>query len=52
MMVVLVRTLEDFIAEVARQLKGGGWNVARCQGGPDALWHLAARTHSSYKDHA
>ena len=42
-MVVTVRTLEDFIAEAARQLKGDGWKIARCQGGRDAVWHLAAR---------
>ena len=40
---VLGRTLEDFIAVAARQLKADGWKIARCQGGRDAAWHLAAR---------
>ena len=38
----MVRTLEEFIAEAARQLKAAGWRIARCRGGQDAAWHLAA----------
>jgi hypothetical protein len=37
------RTLDAFIAVAARQLKAAGWTIARCRGGPDAPWHLAAR---------
>ena len=42
-MELMGRTLEDFIAEAAKQLKAAGWRIARCQGGPDVAWHLAAR---------
>jgi hypothetical protein len=38
----VVRALDDFIAEAARQLKADGWRIARCRGGGDAAWHLAA----------
>jgi hypothetical protein len=36
------RTLDDFIAAAARQLKAAGWKISRCRGGRDAPWHLAA----------
>jgi hypothetical protein len=36
------RTLDDFIAVAARQLKAAGWKISRCRGGRDAPWHLAA----------
>jgi hypothetical protein len=36
-------TLEEFVAVAARQLKAAGWTIARCRGGRDAPWHLAAR---------
>jgi hypothetical protein len=38
-----VRTLDDFVAVAAQQLKAAGWKIARCRGGRDAPWHLAAR---------
>jgi hypothetical protein len=39
----MTRALDEFIAVAARQLKAAGWTIARCRGGRDAPWHLAAR---------
>src|SRR5437763_16460501 len=40
---VTARTLEDFIAEAARQLKADHWTIARCRHDPGVAWHVAAR---------
>ena len=39
---VAVRTLDDFIAVAAHQLKAAGWKIAQCRGGREEPWHLAA----------
>ena len=39
----MVRTLDDFIAEAARQLKGDGWTIAQCRHDAGIAWHVAAR---------
>jgi hypothetical protein len=36
-------TLEDFIAEAARQLKADNWTIARCRHDAGVAWHVAAR---------
>jgi hypothetical protein len=43
---VMVRTLtpEEYVAVAARHLKAAGWTIARCRGGRDAPWRLAARS--------
>jgi hypothetical protein len=39
---VMTRTLDDFIAEAARQLKADDWTIARCRHDPGVVWHVAA----------
>lgn len=38
----MIRTLEDFVAEAARQLKSGGWDIAQRDSHGD-VWHIVAR---------
>jgi hypothetical protein len=40
---VMAWTLDDFVAEAAKQLQADGWAIARCDSAPDAAWHVAAR---------
>jgi hypothetical protein len=40
---VMSWTLDEFVAEAARQLQADGWAIARRHSAPDAVWHVAAR---------
>ena len=36
-------SLDEFVAEAAKQLRADGWVIARSHSGAEAAWHVAAR---------